>query len=394
MVGDAHLPLLQRHLPGPGRDLAGFVDTALDLGPAEHERSGIDRVGEQIVDRRIGGLRPANPACARRAARQQEAIAPHGQQDLPGGAQLGEAAEHGGDRLGDGLVGAHHHAAVLVVVEPDGQALAKITACCLVPQPGVEAGAQQVELRFAHRALEAEDEPVVVVPGVIEPVGIGDQGVGEGAQVQQVIPVGVVAGEAGHLDPQDDPDLAQPDGGDQGLEAAAGRGIRARAAQVLVDHADGLRRPPHRRRSLRQLVLAGKALGVMVHLGHGRLAHVHPRRPAQVHRADLAGQLTHRRPPGPPRRHPWRSVGPTGTGPRPVPARAAGPNPRPSSGHTTSIAARARLSSNLAKRLTSRSSLARNRTGEPICVRGSRSRFPLRHSDLRAPVTSGPPAGS
>ena len=147
-----------------------------------------------------------------------------------------------------------HHRVVLVVVEPDRQPLAQLTSGGLVPQPGGQPGPDQVQLGLAHRALEPEHEAVVEIARVIDPVGVGDQRVGQRAQIQQLIPVGVVAGQPRHLDAEHDPDLAQADIGDQVLEPVPRRRLRTGAAQVGVDHhaPDGRASPaPPRARAAR-----------------------------------------------------------------------------------------------------------------------------------------------
>jgi hypothetical protein len=208
------------------------------------------------VDRRISRRRPGDGAGPGRPAWQLEAVTQHRQQHLPGAAELLEAAKQGRDRLGNGLIGADDHVAVVVVVEADRQAVAQLALGGLVPQPGGEPAADQVQLRLAHRALEAEHQPVVVVGRVVDPIGVSDQRVGQRAQVQQLIPVGVVAGQPACLDAKDEPDLAQPDVGDQALEALPGAGVGAGAAKILIDHQHLVGQPAQRSGPLHQLVLA------------------------------------------------------------------------------------------------------------------------------------------
>jgi len=50
-----------------------------------------------------------------------------------------------------------------------------------------------VQLSLAHRALQPEQEAVVEVGGVIEPVLVTDQRARERGDLQQSVPVGVVA---------------------------------------------------------------------------------------------------------------------------------------------------------------------------------------------------------
>jgi hypothetical protein len=65
-----------------------------------------------------------------------------------------------------------------------------------------------VQLGLAHGALQAEHQPVVELGRMVDPVRVRDQRVGQRGQVEQLVPVGVVAGQPGHLDPEHDPDLA------------------------------------------------------------------------------------------------------------------------------------------------------------------------------------------
>jgi hypothetical protein len=134
-----------------------------------------------------------------------------------------------------------------------------------------------MQLGLRHRPLQSEHEAIVEIGRVIHPVSVGDQRVGDRTQVQQLIPVGVVAGQPRHLDAQHDPDLPQADIGDQLLEPGPTGGLRPRAAQIGVDHHDLMGRPTQHHRPLTQLVLAGKGFGVMNHLRRRRLAHIHIR---------------------------------------------------------------------------------------------------------------------
>jgi hypothetical protein len=157
-----------------------------------------------------------------------------------------------------------------------------------VQAAAAQPGAQHVQLGLRHRALEPEHEPIVVQPRVIDPVGVGDQRVGQRAQIQQPVPVGVAPRQPRYLDPEHDPDPPQPDLGDQPLEPVAPVAALGRPALVLVDH-DHLRGVPAQRdRPLNQLILALATLGVALDLRHRRLAHVHVRPALQVLTLDHA----------------------------------------------------------------------------------------------------------
>ncbi len=176
--------------------------------------------------------------------------------------------------------------------QSDGQAPAQLAPGGLVPDAAVEAGSQHVQLGFAHRAFEAEHEAVVEVGRVVEPVAVADEGVGHPAQVQQSIPVGVVAGQAGDFQAQHDAHMAQGDIGGEAGETTPGGHPRPRQAEVLVDHDDRLPCPAQLDRPFHQGVLAVGRLPVAFQLRRSRLANVDHGVAAQMRRLGL---LTHRR---------------------------------------------------------------------------------------------------
>jgi len=79
---------------------------------------------------------------------------------------------------------------------------------------------------------------------VIDAIGVADQGIAEAAQIEQTIPVDVVAGESGHLETEDDADVAEGDLGGESAEAAAGGISGTGDAEVLVDDDDLLAAQP------------------------------------------------------------------------------------------------------------------------------------------------------
>jgi len=75
-----------------------------------------------------------------------------------------------------------------------------------------------VQLGLGHRAFEAEQQAVVEVRRRVDAVGVGDQRLGERAEVEQLMPVGRGAREPRGLEREDQADVAEPDLGDQFLE--------------------------------------------------------------------------------------------------------------------------------------------------------------------------------
>jgi hypothetical protein len=131
-----------------------------------------------------------------------------------------------------------------------------------------------VQLGLRHRALEPEQQAVVELAGVIEPILVADQRARQRADLEQPVPVGVVARQPRDLEPEHDPGAAHPDLGDQLLEALAVGRRGAGPALVGVDHDDPLGRPAERDRALAQRVLALGRLAVQGHLAQRRLTHI------------------------------------------------------------------------------------------------------------------------
>ena len=85
--------------------------------------------------------------------------------------------------------------------EAHRQTPAQLPARGLVADAPVEAGAKDVTLRFRHGPLQPQQEPIVKQPRMVESVVIADQGIGHAAQVQQPVPVGIVACQTRDLQP-------------------------------------------------------------------------------------------------------------------------------------------------------------------------------------------------
>jgi hypothetical protein len=80
-----------------------------------------------------------------------------------------------------------------------------------VADAAIKPGPQDVQLCLGHGALHPEQQPVVEQGRVVNTIGVGDEGVGHSGQIQQPIPIGVVAGQPGDLQREHDSHLPQPD---------------------------------------------------------------------------------------------------------------------------------------------------------------------------------------
>jgi len=151
-----------------------------------------------------------------------------------------------------------------------------------------------MQLRLAHDARQAQEQPVVVGARVVQALTVADDHAEDRAQLQQLVPVAVVAGQARSVQAQHQPGLAQADLGDQALEAVALGACGARLAQVVVDHRDPLARPAKPGGPVGQAVLQLRALLVLADLARRGLAHVDVGELGAMGRGDPLGRLIQR----------------------------------------------------------------------------------------------------
>ena len=97
---------------------------------------------------------------------------------------------------------------------------------------------------------------------MLEAVLVADQGAGHGADFEELMPVGVVAGQPRALQGQHDPDLAHADLGGQLREPGPAGRRGTGDAQVLVDHRHRGAGPAQLAGPGDQVVLAGGRLTV------------------------------------------------------------------------------------------------------------------------------------
>jgi len=90
-------------------------------------------------------------------------------------AGLLETLEQVLDRRAHARVGVECHVVELVIHQSDWEADAQLAAGGLGEQPALQPGADEVQLRLGHRALQAEQQAVVDRPRVIQTVLVADQ---------------------------------------------------------------------------------------------------------------------------------------------------------------------------------------------------------------------------
>ncbi len=190
-----------------------------------------------------------------------------------------------------------------VGVAPDEthrQSAPELTAGGLVANAAVQTRAEHVQLGLAHGSLEPEQEPVIEQARMIEAVGIADQRVAETGEIDEAVPVGIVAGEARCLEAEHEADMAERHlGGETGKPRASDRAGTGEP-EILVDDDDAIIRPAEVAGLGREGVLPVRRLAIVLDLGGAGLAQIDNGLTGEMAGSDL-GVVSHDSPPSPAR---------------------------------------------------------------------------------------------
>jgi hypothetical protein len=96
---------------------------------------------------------------------------------------------------------------------------------------------------LAHRPLQPEQQTVVEQRRMIDAVGIPDQRVGEAGEVDEAVPIGVVARKARHLQTEHQSDMGECNLGSEPREAGSCNRTGAGEAEVLADDENAILGP-------------------------------------------------------------------------------------------------------------------------------------------------------
>ena len=191
-VLDECLPLTARQELVSGAAIGLLAKTAATVGVG----SGVPRVVQGSCSATHGQRRPAQlplVSAGRKPRRKQQTLLAEVLDSGAHRAGAREGLEEQMHTLLDPLVGVEHHLPVGSVDEADRQRATQLAAPCLVEEAAPQTGSQHMQLRLAHRTLETQQQAVVEVGRIIDAVLIKDEGVREGADLQQPVPVGRIA---------------------------------------------------------------------------------------------------------------------------------------------------------------------------------------------------------
>jgi hypothetical protein len=192
-----------------------FINVAFVLGLAVRVSASIHRISEDVVECGVSGDDPSDGTrysgrCGLQRKRQTFRTKP--EPDPSCRAEFVEPLEDRADRAGDGFIRMKEDFPILFSPdEAHGQAAPQFSASGFVADAAVQPGAKDVQLGFAHCALEAEQKAIVEQRRVIDAVVVANESIGDAAQFEQAIPVGVVSSQARHFQSEDDAHVSQRD---------------------------------------------------------------------------------------------------------------------------------------------------------------------------------------
>ena len=204
-------------------------------------------------------------------------------------AQLVELVEdqlHGRARL---LVGVEGHLPGGQLEVPAGDVEDQLAPLGLVEPAAFQAVAHGEQLDLAHGPPQAQDETVVGVVGVVEPVLVGQEGPEDAADLHEMIPVLGGAREPAQLQPQHQPDVVHGDLGEEVLEPESWSDGPSAPTLVLVDDQDPVPGPTEGHGVVRHGVLPLAGFLVVEDLLGAGLADVDDRQLVEMAIGDLGG---------------------------------------------------------------------------------------------------------
>src|SRR3954463_5514155 len=150
----------------------------------------------------------------------------------------------------------------------------------------MQAQADLMQFGFAHDPRQTEQQPIVVGTRIIEALAIGQDHAEQRAQFEQLMPIAVIARQPRGIQAEHQPGIAEPDLGDQPLEAVSLGTRRPRLAEILVDDKDALARPAEPDGAVDQAILQRGAFLVLADLVERGLAHIDIGQLGTMRRAD------------------------------------------------------------------------------------------------------------
>ena len=210
MFGKEHGPLGHGQMTSSSSKGSLFIDITLMTRLSVGVSASTYQIGEHVMDGSVGRGDPTDLAFHVGWKREGKALGAEPMPDLTDRTQFGEFREDGAKGADNGLVGMKTNFTILFSPnEAHGQAAALFAACGLIADSTIESGAQDVQFRLRHGAFQSQHQAIVKKRRMVETVAISDQSVGHAAQIEQAIPIGIVARQAGDFETEQDSHMAE-----------------------------------------------------------------------------------------------------------------------------------------------------------------------------------------
>jgi hypothetical protein len=144
-----------------------------------------------------------------------------------------------------------------------------------------------MQLDASHESLDGQDQAVVEVEGMVQPVLVGQQGVEGRTDLDEPATGFILAGQAIDLEAEHEADMPEGDFGQEPGEIVATDGCRGAAALIAIENADTFAWPAPVEGVLLQVGLDLRGFAVTFHLLRMRLADIDDSPSFQVVEVDL-----------------------------------------------------------------------------------------------------------
>ena len=172
----------------------------------------VSRVCQHMINCGVARVDPPDRCTIMGLHRKGQALAAQPKPDPTHRTEFGKAREDGADCRGHRRIGVKADLAVLFAPdEAHRETATQFAPRRFVADAAEQASPQDVQLGLTHRAFQAEHQSVVEHCRVVDPIGVADQSVGQAAEIEQAVPIGVIAGQTRDLQAEHDTDMPQRD---------------------------------------------------------------------------------------------------------------------------------------------------------------------------------------
>src|SRR5215472_10489636 len=235
----------------------------------------IHRIGERIVDGRVRRGGPTDLAIRAGSRGEAKTLGAEPEPDLARRSQFRELREPGANGADHRFIGMKANFAVRFSPhKTHRQTAPEFPACRLIADASLESCPQDVQFGFGHNTFQAQDQAIVKKRRMIDAVAITDQSVSHAAQIEQAIPVSMVARHAGDFQSQHDAHTAQGNFGRHARESRTLGPSRTGETQIFINDDYLVFGPTQLIRFVDQRILASGGLPVVLDLRWSGLANI------------------------------------------------------------------------------------------------------------------------